>query len=100
MILFVLGSHMGPPRPSGKSLDQFVILEQEAGRERGEHDSSDNPVVIINNSAQFSRMSIDFHFCESRTRGRSGNPDFICTLFIEGKVFISLFLVIINSVII
>jgi len=78
-----IGTHMGAAKSSGKSIEEFVILENENHqfRDRGPCDVGDNPVVILNNSAQFSRMAIDYQFTETRSR----NNDFICTLYLEGK---------------
>lgn len=60
---------MGPPY-SGKRLENFVILLNE-----------DNPVCVMNSSAQFCKMSVDY-FYEKPRGGHS--HDFIVTMFIEG----------------
>ena len=57
---------MGPPF-SGKPLENFV--------------NEDNPVCVMNSSAQFCKMSVDYFF--EIPRIPSGN-DFIVTMFIEG----------------
>ena len=79
---------MGPPVSSGKSIEEFVILENEnhKSRDRGPCDVGDNPVVILNNSAQFSRMTIDYQFTECKSRTSACHADFVCTLYLEGKV--------------
>lgn len=60
---------MGPPC-SGKPLENFVILLND-----------ENAVCVMNSSAQFCKMSVDYYF--EKPNGTSN--DFIVTLFIEGQ---------------
>ena len=62
-------AHMGPPC-SGKPLENFVILLND-----------ENAVCVMNTSAQFCKMSVDYFF--EKPSGTSN--DFIVTLFIEGQ---------------
>ncbi|XP_023335456.1 uncharacterized protein LOC111706750 isoform X2 [Eurytemora carolleeae] len=62
-------AHMGPPC-SGKPLENFVILLND-----------ENAVCVMNSSAQFCKMSVDYFF--EKPSGTSN--DFIVTLFIEGQ---------------
>ena len=62
--------HLGPPS-SGISLENFVIML------KGE----ENPVCILNTSAQFCKMGLDFFFEKST----SGGDAFVCTLYVEGE---------------
>jgi hypothetical protein len=60
---------MGPPY-SGKRLEHFVILLNE-----------DNPISVMNSSAQFCRMAVDIYY--EKPKNLHGN-DYIVTMFIEG----------------
>ena len=62
-------AHMGPTM-SGKSLQNFVILLNE-----------ENPVCVMNSSAQFCKMSVDYFF----EKPRQTNESYLVTLFIEGQ---------------
>ena len=63
--------HLGPS-VTGQRMENFVILLK--------HDD-ENPVGILNTSAQFCKMGADFYY----EKAGGGDYDFICTLFIEGQ---------------
>ena len=63
--------HIGPP-VTGIRVENFVIMLK----------PNENPVCILNTSAQFCKMAVDFYF-EKVMRG--GDNDFVCTVFVEGQ---------------
>merc|ERR1719480_598956 len=62
--------HLGPP-VTGRRMENFVIMLK----------PNENPVGILNTSAQFCKMGVDFYF----EKAACGGDDFICTVFIEGQ---------------
>lgn len=66
--------HLGPPI-SGKRMEHFVIMLRR---------NEDNPICVLNSSAQFCKMGVDFYF-EKERGTRMDEEKFICTLFIEGQ---------------
>lgn len=66
-------SHVGPPcRPCTK-LENFVIMLK----------PNENAICILNTSAQFCKMGLDFYF--EIVHGRKGHTVWVCTLFLEGE---------------
>lgn len=62
-------AHLGPPC-SGKPLENFVIML-----------TDENPVCVMNSSAQFCKMAVDYYFEKPAVTSN----DFVVTLFIEGR---------------
>lgn len=62
--------HLGPS-VTGRRMENFVIMLK----------PNENPVGILNTSAQFCKMGVDFYF----EKAVCGGDDFICTVFIEGQ---------------
>jgi len=56
-------------------MENFVIMLRR---------NEDNPICVLNSSAQFCKMGVDFYF-EKERGARSDDDGFICTLFIEGQ---------------
>ena len=65
-------NHLGP-RSSGKAIENFVIMMK----------PNENSVCILNTSAQFCKLAVDFYFEKPR---RSRDNDFLCTVFVEDQV--------------
>ena len=63
--------HLGP-HISGKSLELFVIMLRR---------NEDDPICVLNTSAQLCKMGVDFYF----EKERGSEEDYICTLFVEGQ---------------
>ena len=66
--------HYGPPI-SGKRMEKFLILLQHR---------EENSISVLNNSAQFCKMGVDFYF-EKEEGACFDEGEYICTLFIEGQ---------------
>ena len=71
-------SHMGPPS-SGINLENFVLI----------YKSNENPLSVLNTSAMFCKMGVDFYFEEIQAEDAPGRvkpvDNWICTAFVEGE---------------